>query len=198
MGTGVEGINPELIKAGVNIVGGLIKDSVQGITKRIETAKAMHEKGKTINSLDEIINELLAERNQIVQVVQAYEEILITQKISNGDIDYITENIIPLIEELAAKNGDEETQKTMETIEVMKPLLSKELFNIAQLLGFNFKQAIGEPLTRLINSLISSKVQVSTDDGIAFQIAMLNKETELIKLVQDKEAYERYLLLKNI
>ncbi|MGD0032530.1 hypothetical protein SLT67_14275 [Paenibacillus illinoisensis] len=190
MGTGLEGINPDLIKAGVNVASGLVKDSVQGIITRINSAKAAHDKEKTINSLDEIITELLAERNQLVQTLQAYEEILITQKISDNEIEYITDNIIPLIETLAEQNGGEDTQKT---IEMLKPLLSKELFNILQLLGFNFKQAVGEPLTKLINTLITSKVAISSEVGLALQLASTNKDAEFFKMVQDEDSYQRYL-----
>ena len=41
---------------------------------------------------------------------------------------------------------------------MIKPILSKETFNILQILGFNFKKAIGEPMTEWIASLIKSKI----------------------------------------
>jgi hypothetical protein len=44
-------------------------------------------------------------------------------------------------------------------MEIIKPLLSVETLTVLQLLGFNFKQAIGEPLTELVAGLIAAKAR---------------------------------------
>ncbi|MEC0125330.1 hypothetical protein [Paenibacillus pabuli] len=191
MGMEFEGVHNEVVKAGASLLGGLIKDTAQGITSRIDAARASKDKDKTINSLEEIINELISDRNQLIQAVQAYQEVLITQKISDAEIDYITQNIFPLLEELIERNSGEDADKMRETLQMMKPLLSKELFSIAQLLGFNFRQAIGEPLTKLVNSLITSKSVISSETNAALQIAMANKEAELFKFMQDEQAVQK-------
>ncbi|MFH4338650.1 hypothetical protein WAJ35_25055, partial [Acinetobacter baumannii] len=65
------------------------------------------------------------------------------------------------------KNSDNENaQNISKSLDMIKPLLSKEMFNILQLLGFNFKQAIGEPLTVLIRGMISSKTPASLEQTI--------------------------------
>jgi hypothetical protein len=111
-----------------------------------------------INVLEEIIQELLAEKNQLIQIAQVYDEQLVAQKISEGDVDYITSNILPLIEHLIANTDDEEAAaENKKNLEIFKPLLSKETFNMLQLLGFNYKRAIGKPLTDLVNSMIVSQ-----------------------------------------
>src|SRR5699024_545266 len=98
-----------------------------------------------INVLNEIIQELLAEKNELIQIAQVYDEQMVAQKISEEDIEYITDNIIPLLEKLIDNaDSEEEVEKNKKNLETFKPMLSKETFNIFQLLGFNYKQAIGE------------------------------------------------------
>lgn len=54
--------------------------------------------------------------------------------------------------------SDEETREAVDKqIKALKTLLSEETIKILQLLGFNFKRAIGEPLTEILrNKIISS------------------------------------------
>ncbi len=57
--------------------------------------------------------------------------------------------------------ADENTLKMEEVkslLEILKPILSTETLKILQLLGFDFKAAVGEPLTELVRSAILSKV----------------------------------------
>ncbi|WP_160045676.1 hypothetical protein [Paenibacillus sp. USDA918EY] len=184
----------ELVKAGIELGSSIAKSSVQSIMAKIKTAKASGDKDKTISNLEEIINELISDRNRLVQLAQSYEEELITQRISDKDIDYITMNIIPLIESLAEQNVGDDAQKTKEAINLFKPILSKELFNIAQLLGFNFKQAIGEPLTKLVNSAIQSKMPIPDGLNATLQLTVMQRDVEFFKIMQDEEAYQRYLI----
>ena len=46
-------------------------------------------------------------------------------------------------------------------LEQIKSLLSVETLTIMQLLGFNYKRAIGEPLTLLLQKTIESKINAS-------------------------------------
>ncbi|OBZ14015.1 hypothetical protein A8L34_08550 [Bacillus sp. FJAT-27264] len=186
-------LDPELLKAGVNVLGGIVKDSVSSITTKISSAKANKDKDKTITALEEIITDLISDRNQLIQAVQAYEEVLITQRIADTDIEYITGNILPLLEELLERTQGDNAQKTKEALELFKPILSKELFNIVQLLGFNFKQAIGDPLTKLVNSSIMSKVPPTTEAAIALKQTEYQREVEYFKIMQDEESFRRYL-----
>ena len=73
---------------------------------------------------------------------------------------------------------------------MIKSLLSKETLKIMQILGFNFKKAIGEPLTELVAALIYSKTNAS-GKTLEVQLEVQRKETELFKICQDEEAYKR-------
>jgi hypothetical protein len=193
----MDGINPELLKAGIDLGSILAKNTATAISTKIRAIKTTDDKDKIIGQLEEIINDLISDKNQLIQLVQSYEEKFITQKISNEDIEYITESLVPLLEELFESSNDESASKAREAINAFKPILSKDLFNIMQLLGFNFNRAIGEPLTGLVSALISSKTPTSLNN-IDLQALQMKKEIEYLKVAQDKEAYKRLLKLSGI
>ena len=57
-----------------------------------------------------------------------------------------------------------------------------------QLVGFNYKQAIGEPLTLLLKKVIESKIPMDSITNAQYILSMA-------KLAQDEEATQRYLKL---
>ena len=70
----------------------------------------------------------------------------------------------------------------------LKRILSVETLTIMQLIGFNYKQAIGEPLTLLLKKNIEAKIPMDSKTNINYVLAMA-------KLAQDEEATKRYLRL---
>lgn len=54
--------------------------SVQAIMDKIMVVKQKGDNDEIISNLEEIINDLIADKNRLIQISQAYEEILITQK----------------------------------------------------------------------------------------------------------------------
>ena len=111
--------------------------------------------------MEDIIYGLLSDKSELVQIAQAYEEELIAQRISADDIEYISTNFVPLLQRLikSASDNDSPDGAAEEIIELIQPLLSVETVTILQLIGFNFRKAIGEPLTELVSKLILSKTQ---------------------------------------
>jgi hypothetical protein len=77
-------------------------------------------------------------------------EQLVAQRITTEEITYITDKLIPTVEHLAGLADDDNA----EAIEAIKKLVSVEMLTVLQLVGFNFKAAIGEPLTQLVEGLI--------------------------------------------
>ena len=75
--------------------------------------------------------------------------------------------------------------------EQIKSLLSVETLTIMQLLGFNYKKAIGEPLTNLLKRVIESKMpsDVETNTKFALKIA---------DIATDENATNRYLQLTGL
>jgi len=188
--------NPDLIKASIDLGKFLIQNTTQTIIDNKKLAKTKGNNEETIQSLEEIINTLIAEKNQLIEIAQIYDEHLVSQKISEDDIEYITDSLIPLLENILEKDDSDEGFKNRESLEMLKPLLAKETFNILQLLGFNFKKAIGEPLTLIINKLITIQVPETTEQSIELEALIAQREIEYFKILQDEKAYERLLRLK--
>ncbi|SEB15813.1 hypothetical protein SAMN05421743_12148 [Thalassobacillus cyri] len=184
-------INPELIKAGTYVG----KTSAQAIFDKVKFIRESKDKEEAVNKLGEIINELIADKNELIQTIRVYEEQLIAQKISDEDIEFITESIVPLLEELLSKSSDTDAEKAKEAIELFKPLLSKDTFNILQLLGFNFKEAIGQPLTQIVMELITSMSPTSEGRQLEREILAEQRTIEYWKVVQNEEAFQRHLRL---
>jgi len=186
----IMGLTPEMITLGTELATIAGRKSVEAIFDKIRTVKKKGDKDEIIGNLEEIINELIADKNRLIQISQAYEENLITQKITQDEIDYITNSIIPLLEEFLSQSAHDDSGKIQDGINTIKPILSKEIFNIMQILGFNFKEAIGEPLTELLASFIRSKINTKS---LEFQMLVQQREVEYLKICQDEDAYNRLM-----
>lgn len=177
--------------------GVIINNTSEIIFNRIEKAKAKKDDKQTIVELEEIINNLMNDKNQLQSIIQQYEELLAIQKVSDKDIEYITENIIPIIANILQSDAvsKDNKQQVSEIFEVLEPLLSIETLKILQLVGFNFREAIGIPLTNL------TKKAIDKTDAIELQyensIAVSNREEQLFKLLQSEEGREIYRNIKS-
>ena len=154
------------------------------ITNKIAAIKAKKNDKETISELEEIISELLSDKAEIQRIAQSYEQELVSQRITEKDIKYITDNLIPIINEFIPSDKKDELNQ-------IKPLLSVETLTIMQLLGFNYKKAIGEPLTNLLKKYIETKMPNNVDH------AEINSEIMLktMDIAFDENATNRYLLL---
>lgn len=186
-------IDPELFSTGSQVLSSLT-NAVSTISDRVRVAKQKTNKEETINELEQIINDLIDEKQELYRTIQIYQEELIMKKISNEDVEYITQKIVPLLEGLMIENS---TDDTMDNFEMLKSLLSQETFKILQLLGFNFKKAIGEPLTNLVRDFIESQNPKLEGKQLELQLLKEKINIEFMKIIQDKEAYDRYLKATN-
>lgn len=173
-----------------------IRNTTETIINKVSAVKAKKDDKETINILEEIINDLIKDKNDLIQVSRAYEEEFIMRKISEDDLIYITENLIPVLNELfitlmGFKTIDDEDTLKMEEIQslmkILHPILSNETLKILQLLGFDFKAAIGEPLTELLRNLILSKT-VSNNTNMTEVIT-----PEVVELLKNKSAFDNFI-----
>ena len=185
-------LTPEMITLGTELASIAGRKSVEAIFDKIRTVKKKGDKDEIISNLEEIINDLISDKNRLIQISQAYEENLITQKITQEEIYYITNSIIPLLEEFLKQSSQDDSRKIQDGINAIKPILSKEIFNIMQILGFNFKEAIGEPLTELLAAFIRTKIN-TTERSLEIQMLAQQREVEYLKICQDKKAYNRLM-----
>ena len=177
-----------LAELGAKIAESAVRNTAGAISDKISSIKAKRDDKQTIRELEDI-----DDKNELVRIAHAYEQELISQKISDEDIAYITNTLVPLIEKLIDGIEDEnERAKSQAYINTIKNIVSKEMITVLQLVGFNFKQAVGEPLTTLIKRVIESKIPIN--DIELRRLSVLNSNLS-IEISRDKEAYERLMRL---
>lgn len=179
-----------------------IRNSAVIVGDRIRTARARSSKDQTIAELEEIIGGLIDDKQEAIQIGKALEEELVAQQISEADIAYVTDHLLPVLEKLQRLSVDDAPEKTEsedpgevdeDLMGTLRPILSKETMTILQLLGFNFKQAIGEPLTVLLrNFILGHAVDADSDRLRELQI---EQNMELAKVCRDQKAYNRWQTL---
>ena len=155
------------------------KATTSEIYSKVRTAKTNKNKDQVIGELTSIINELIESRENLLLIAQGLKEKLVAQQISDDDIKYIITAIVPTLEEiLQIENG---ISKSKEMMDQITSILSEDTLKVFQTLGFNYRQAIGEPLTQVVRDLILSKMRSD------------NREIEL-KILQN-QSHNTYLAI---
>ncbi len=187
-------MDPQLQTLATQLADTAIRNTAGSIADRITAAKARRKDRATIAELEDIVYGLLSDKSELVQIAQAYEQELVAQQISATDIEYISTNFVPLLQRLiesAGADNSEDGTSQQEMIDLIQPLLSVETVTVLQLIGFNFRKAIGEPLTELVSKLIASKAQVDPASLVEIQRLSLVRETALIEIAKNPGAHKR-------
>lgn len=188
----------ELLGLGVTLTEMAVKGTATKVSNKIKAIKEEKNVEKIRNTYDEIINELLNEREEAVRIAQAYKAELEKVVISDDDIQHLhntVSRILEIIKEsqmVSVKSmGDEAVEnvkKQVESYEQIKELISVDTLKTMQLLGFNYKAAIGEPLTLMLKNFILSKVTEPDSLSVLQKIVT----PEMVEILKDKTAYENF------
>lgn len=144
-------MDPIVTTASAQILEIAARTTVDSVTARVRRARADHDRDATIEQMDEIINDLQRDRADLVRLAQGLEEQFVSQRLTPTEIGFISEQIIPVFEDFADEDASE-------AIEAVKKLLSVELLTIMQTIGFNYRQALGEPLTEIVRSQLLARL----------------------------------------
>lgn len=177
--------NEVLIKTGADLASVAIKNTASLIHEKIKTIKTNKNLKEQNGELQDIITELLDDKAELLRIAQIYEHELASQKITDEEIEFITKNIFPILLHFIPEGQIKDLDK-------IERLFSKETITILQLVGFSYKKAIGEPLTRLVRNLIESKIKPSS------QIDQNQALMEMIELSKDKESFDRFKEMINL
>jgi len=149
-------ISEALVKAGIDLATLAFKGTTTLVNSKIQSLKEEKNADKLRNKYDEIISELLSEREEAIRIAQAYKEEYERVNIGDDDIECIHNTLKQVITLLSSfKTMDAEQQYS---INQLVALLNKDTLKTMQLLGFNYKEAIGEPLTEVCSNAIRQKL----------------------------------------
>lgn len=128
------------------------KNTASTIYNKISVLKHRREDGKTITEYEEIINDLITEKQELIRIANAYKQQYENINISDEDMEYL-HNTLRIVLESTSPDG-----KTDENLSVALAFLNKDTLKTMQLIGFNYKEGIGRPLTELCEEWIKLKL----------------------------------------
>lgn len=159
-------IGASIVNLGASLTTLALKSTATIVHGKIESLKKENNIDTVRTVYDDVINQLLSERDDAVRIAQAYKQELEKVVISDEDIEYLQQTIskvFDLVKSLQLVNLlDNDPQKqaaakaSIDAVESIKNLVSKDVLKTMQLLGFNYKAAIGEPLTQICAKAISN------------------------------------------
>lgn len=154
------------VELGVRLTELAVKGTASAVNKKIRAIKEERNVEKLRTTYDELINEVLQEREEAVRIAQTYKAEIDRIVISDEDIEHLYNTVARIIEIIKAvqiasalSKGVEEidkVKKQAESYEQLKELVNADTLKTMQLLGFNYKAAIGEPLTKICADAITS------------------------------------------
>lgn len=161
-----------LVEMGISLTELAVKGTASAVNKKVRAIKDVKDAERLRTTYDALINEVLQEREEAVRIAQAYKSELERIIISDEDIEHLHNTVSNVLEifkamQLTGVNPADEmalarVQQQIETMEQIKNLISVDTLKTMQLLGFNYKAAIGEPLTQICSKAILSLVEKKT------------------------------------
>ena len=187
-------MDPALQELSVLLSEAAVRNAAATVADRISAAKARKRDKETIAALEDIVNELLADKSELVRIAQAFDDELVAQRLSSDDVNFITENLLPLIRQLMEVSDQDVLEPQM--LDTLKSILAAETLTIMQLIGFNYRQAIGKPLTELAAAAITSRMPQDQTQSLDLQQALVERDIALAELAGDPEAWARFVELR--
>jgi hypothetical protein len=186
-------VSPEIDLLAQQLAAIAARTTATAVADRIRAKRTARRDSETITELEEIVNELIDDKNELIRIAHAFEENLAAQRLSNSDVKYLTDNLLPIVTKLIEQSADgTQSEQTQAVLEAVNSLFSTEALTILQVIGFNFKRAIGEPLTDLVQSLISSRAKPTRHNQEELQALSLKRETLIYEIALDSEAHIRF------
>ena len=141
-----------IAELGVSLATMAVSGTATAINTKIKAIKTEKDAEKIRNAYDEIVNELISEREEAIRIAQVYKAELERIVISDDDIEHLHATASRLLDLLRTFSPGTDVS----TFETLKDLISVDTLKTMQLLGFNYKAAIGEPLTEICADAISN------------------------------------------
>ncbi len=146
-----EALSP-LVEMGAALTELAIKGTATAVANKVKSVKDEKDAVRLRCTYDDIVNQLLSERDEAVRIAQAYKSEIERIVISDEDIEHLHNTVSRLLDLVKEISPD----TPVDSFEVFKDLISVDTLKTMQLLGFNYKAAIGEPLTKLCAEAITN------------------------------------------
>jgi prefoldin subunit 5 len=128
------------------------KSASGAIWHKVQLAKQKKDLAEARQAYEEIINELSQDNTNLVAAAQAYKAQLDQVEISDKDIQSLhstVDEVLEILKSFSVMDG-----ASLKSFEQLKKMLTANTLRTLQLLGFNYHDAIGEPLTDICRNAI--------------------------------------------
>ncbi|MFT8993204.1 MAG: hypothetical protein ABF991_12765 [Liquorilactobacillus hordei] len=131
--------------------------TVEKVTNKITQIKSNHDLKKQVTDYEQLINDLLDNKNKLELTARNYKERLEQVTISDSDIESL-HNTVSTVIKLIKPLSQSENQEEEKYIDIVLDLLNSDTLKTLQLLGYNYKKAIGEPLTQITADFLKTQL----------------------------------------
>lgn len=172
------------------------KQAATTVQTKVKALRSVKDANEVRTTYDQLLNDLLEDRSQALRIAQAYRDEVEKVEISNSDIEHLhntVERLLEIIKQHTNTSDSPEAQEQLEGLEQIKELISVDTLKTMQLLGFNYKKAIGEPLTIMLRNYILS-YSPSVDSIKDFQKVI---SPEMVEILKNKTAFDNFNKLLN-
>lgn len=145
--------NKVITEMAANLAVLAVKGTATAVHGKIQSIKAEKNIDTIRTTYDEIINQLLSEREDAIRIAQAYKEELDKVTISDEDIVHLHNTVDKILTIMKIKTPNSDN---INSYEELNELISVDTLKTMQLIGFNYKSAIGEPLTEICANAIKN------------------------------------------
>lgn len=147
-------MDPYVMQLSANFLEVAGRHSYEMISQKMKLAKEKDKMKEQQIVYEEIINDLMQDKLELESVAGEYKKLYETLTISDDDIEHL-QNTIESLVGIVVDYGFVDADK-VEDMPAILDLFNKDTLKTAQLLGFNYKEAIGVPFTEVVSSHILS------------------------------------------
>ncbi|CEG23832.1 hypothetical protein BN1080_02839 [Planococcus massiliensis] len=133
------------------------RTSVSWVSDKMTQAKSYKEISAQQSVYDEIISKLLDDKSELEMLARQYKDLYEKVSISDDDIEYLQKTVAGAVRVLSSLGSTSSKNDGIDTDAIVQ-LINKDTLKTMQLLGFNYKEAIGEPLTEACANVIRKKL----------------------------------------
>lgn len=183
-------MDPEVQQLASQLAASAVRNTATMVADQVKTVTAKKRDREAVAELEQIISELLADKAEITRIAQAYQEQLVAQKITDEEVKFLADTVVPTLKKVVMATGTSQAELD-KILPPLEALISVQTVTVLQLFGFNFKKAVGEPLTDLVARFIHSAGPSLTDATADVDLARARREAAMAEATLDPEAYAR-------
>ncbi|MGV2875850.1 hypothetical protein ROU88_08135 [Macrococcus capreoli] len=123
-------------------------NSVLDMYEKLKSIKMIEDEQQKNNEYEKLINNLLTEKQMILSIAKIYKDEYERINITDEDLEHLQTTVRNIV------NIFNDSHYIDDLDEKLINLIQKDTLKTMQLLGVNYKKAIGEPVTELVASKI--------------------------------------------